>query len=398
LGEHDSQWTLLQCEADQDSLYDLRNLSLPKEADTGHVIDVKLIPVGTWQHPKHGRFTIDASVVSDMVTNFNSGVVGREIAFEAPGHANDGTGAYGWIMELESRLDGLWGKMRLTDLGLFMVRNERYRYLSPEMIVGSLAYTDPNGKKHKNVLYGVSPTNHPFFTVLTETPLAAEADVEPDDAQEGVEPTMSTGTQDNTPLAPVVSAEDFQKVLASLDATNASLAKLSAENTCLTAEVTRLHSETATIRAEQKVAGWQFSHPLVIDDQLVQGKSTLAPAHRALVLKMLGELKTDTGAEFIACMDNGGFEFVPLGEAAVLHAAAKPSDDEAIFANHPPELVAYAKQTLAANPGMAPEEAILCAQYTPETLDEARALVASKKAETLEAALESIVDARIIKH
>lgn len=62
--------------------------------------------------------------------------------------------AAGWIVELEAKEDGLWGKVEWTERGREYVESREYRYLSPVVSV--------NEKDHRGIqLQSAALTNHP---------------------------------------------------------------------------------------------------------------------------------------------------------------------------------------------------------------------------------------------
>lgn len=97
-------------------------------APVGQWPGVRKLPDGTMQ-PIVQR--IDRAVLQ-AVANRYSGE--KLVDFEHRSRSDNpesDTSAAGWITAVEVRDDGLWGKVRFTDLGLAAVVNRRLRYLSP---------------------------------------------------------------------------------------------------------------------------------------------------------------------------------------------------------------------------------------------------------------------------
>lgn len=71
----------------------------------------------------------DREALETIVRNFRPKLlVDFEHRSELP---NGDTVAAAWILDLEIRPDGLWGRLELSDLGEQAVKNKRYRHLSP---------------------------------------------------------------------------------------------------------------------------------------------------------------------------------------------------------------------------------------------------------------------------
>ena len=50
--------------------------------------------------------------------------------------------AYGWLVDMEARADGLWGRIRWTDIGEQALVGGRYRYLSPVWLMSDCEVID----------------------------------------------------------------------------------------------------------------------------------------------------------------------------------------------------------------------------------------------------------------
>lgn len=366
------EWTVIECSSSNSGMFDLWSVSIPEDARPGYAVETRVVPTGTWNHPKHGPFVIDASVLSDMVANFNANLPGPEIPFQFVEHQrSDSSGAYGWIDSLRIADDGLWASIRLTDIGLDILRNRRFRFLSPEMAVGKLRYPDELGGRHANVLSCVSPTNSPLFRVLTKTPLAASADGGglgdeetgdeqhmPNENTDGtVEASASPGAQFANIESLMASMNDFRQAL---EAANTRIGELQADKASLTASINELRDASSSLMAANMVDSWKFSVPTVVDGQAATMTAVLSPAHKELVLKMLSELSTDVGAEFIKCMSGNGFDYVTLGETPTIIAASAGEADpgESLDDEYPDDIVNQARQYMLAHPGLKLQEAV----------------------------------------
>lgn len=368
---HDG-WVLVDCAVPGGGMFDLWTVNIPEDAKPGHTIDVKLVPFGTWHHRKHGQFVIDESVLTEMVENFEAKLRGPEISFQFAEHqVSDTAGAYGWFDNLRIEKDGLWAPLHLTDIGLDIIRNRRFRFLSADMVVGAGRYKDEYGREHKNVLANVSPTNHPLFTVLTQTPLAASADNEElDDVAMGDEKNMPEKPKEQETVAASASpdppGEDMQNLQAimngfrdQLEAAVSQIGDLRTENSSLKATISQLKESEASVMATAMVDGWKFSIPTIADGKPAQMTAILSPAHKELALKMLANLPSDVGSEFIQCMNSNGFTYVPLGEAPMIQASAEEAtEEEELTDEFPEDTLTAAKQYILAHPGMSMKDAV----------------------------------------
>ena len=98
----------------------------------------QLAPMGRFPHDGAGVVQlIDGDACRSMASAFgievqNSNFAGLLIDFDH--FSLDGkqkSEAAGWIVELQARDDGLWGKVRWSDIGEDSVRGGRYRFISP---------------------------------------------------------------------------------------------------------------------------------------------------------------------------------------------------------------------------------------------------------------------------
>ena len=133
---------------------------------------------------------VDAEAVAALVANHAA--AGRPplpIDQDHESHQGASSVASGWIEELQARADGLWGRVRWTDLGEHAVTNGRFRYFSPVWRVQTIGpgrvrpvrLTDaaltnqPNLSGLRPLSNRQSPTTHPttMKTLLKKLGLAA---------------------------------------------------------------------------------------------------------------------------------------------------------------------------------------------------------------------------------
>lgn len=125
---------------------------------------------GQYQHPEYGEIKITKGRNQSFVNNFNKGVYQSSLPINTE-HAADTSGAYGWIEELRMNENGsVDARVKWSDRGTDAIRNDRFRYISPEW---SDTWTDASGKTFKDVLRGAALTVRPYFKDKFLRPLVA---------------------------------------------------------------------------------------------------------------------------------------------------------------------------------------------------------------------------------
>lgn len=153
----------------QESMSDMREVT----TDTGQVFtvsDIQIFPVGSFasHHQQESGFEITQDMLAEMIENFHNGVktakdgtlpvfVGHDDSVDRP--------AAGWIIDLIDRgAKGLWATVKWNKYGLEQIRNEIYKYISPEWF---WEYEDPRTKKYyENVLTSPALVNEPYFNEM----------------------------------------------------------------------------------------------------------------------------------------------------------------------------------------------------------------------------------------
>lgn len=136
---------------------------------------IQVIPnPGKWDHPKYGKITIDAADLKEFERNFRGHVYQEHIPVDAE-HETKQSGACGWYEDVRvggpKGEPGLWAKVDWTDRGEKLLKEERFKYFSPEWFD---SWTDPaTGKVYHNVLVGGALTTRPFFKDESLVPLVA---------------------------------------------------------------------------------------------------------------------------------------------------------------------------------------------------------------------------------
>lgn len=133
---------------------------------------IPLVPLGEWDHPQYGHLEITLETIQRMHANHQAGLPGTDLPIDID-HSWSHSEAAGWLIRTEPRADGLWGLIEFNDWGLDLVRQRRYRYISPEWMPD---WKDPRtGEHYEDVLTSIALTNRPFFKDLPAL-VAAESD------------------------------------------------------------------------------------------------------------------------------------------------------------------------------------------------------------------------------
>lgn len=147
---------------------------------------IMMFPIGTFNHPEYGTLNFSQARLSDIKRNFDRRVRKIDIALDSN---HDQDRATGWVEQLQfadaghtpdgkpvlgDTPAGLWALVRWTPLGLQLLRDQEYRYFSPEFG----PWPDPEtGQKYANVLLGGGLTNRPFLKAMPAIMLAELAEV-----------------------------------------------------------------------------------------------------------------------------------------------------------------------------------------------------------------------------
>jgi len=169
--DKDGKWVLKQA-SECATYYPVKIETLKFEEDDT-TKEIKIIPVGEWDHPQYGKIKITEKDIAEFVKNFNDGV--RNDIPITEGHANPGETkpAIGWFKKLINKgRDGLWAVVEWTNKGRQLIQDKAYKYFSPEFYT---IYEDPETHKiRKNVLVGGALVNKPYFKELPAIVLSEE--------------------------------------------------------------------------------------------------------------------------------------------------------------------------------------------------------------------------------
>ncbi len=120
----------------------------------------QILRVGSFNHPKYGKFEITKQVLAEMKANFDARVRGIDISYDYYHDSDEDASA--WVKSVELREDGseLWGQVDWTPKARQKLAERELRYFSPDF---AFQWTDPEtGTAFNNVLFGGGLTNRPF--------------------------------------------------------------------------------------------------------------------------------------------------------------------------------------------------------------------------------------------
>jgi hypothetical protein len=159
------------------------NASFPNEFTLLQDEWLQLSPYGDFPHAR-GIQRVDRKAAEEMVAQFNSfsaraGRLFGGVPFYAghpdlPGASESvDRKAYGWIIELNTRDDGFYGRVKWSEAGLNLLRNAHYKFLSPFWEAKEVASESGRKVYRPTALISVGLTNQPNIPVR---PLANEVE------------------------------------------------------------------------------------------------------------------------------------------------------------------------------------------------------------------------------
>lgn len=270
-------WIRLSDWIDAAALVDLDAMEAGEPAS-----QIQILRTGIWEHPVFGTIEITEQTLQDFVDNFYAGLPGTDIAVDQS-HQPD-QGAAGWFRDLYKRGTELWADIGWTPMGVQLIRDEIFRYFSPEFDV---VYTDAEtGEKTKNVLRGGGLTNRPFIrgmapVMLSETILATvpQQRAIPRAGKESAMPIqLSEAVATRLNLARSVEPDALIAALETAfqvaDAADAERRQLAEQNTALNAANQELNNRVTALEAGLRTAEWERYR----DGQIREGRLTMALA------------------------------------------------------------------------------------------------------------------------
>lgn len=248
---------------------------------------VQIGKTGKFKDPRYGEFTITRADFAKWMSNFQVLAVdgdraGLPVDVDHGPEKTGNTEASGWILALDTKgkdgktdtPDELWATTEWNDLGVELIKNKRYRYLSP-----SYAHDkkDETGKSYGTALVGVGMTNRPFLQMatvsLSEAPLVAErladepSESQPVDSRRRMALTdealkklgLADGATDEEISLAVaaLSAPTEQKTLDQLAGESGKVVLDATEYTSMRADATAGAEAAKTLKANTFESAWQ---------------------------------------------------------------------------------------------------------------------------------------------
>lgn len=131
---------------------------------------VQIAKTGNFEDPRYGKFAITTKDFDKWEANFASlskadDRAGLPVDLDHSPEKLGNTEAVGWVTKLDRPVPNeLWATVEWNTLGQELVKDRRYRYLSPSY---QHDFADETGRKHGTALVGVALTNRPFLTMAT---------------------------------------------------------------------------------------------------------------------------------------------------------------------------------------------------------------------------------------
>jgi 2'-5' RNA ligase len=128
-----------------------------------------LLPVpGEYKHASYGTVDLNADVIAQLVASINDGVYQASIPIDVSHNKADLdlNGALGWFGQARINADGSADVLvdKWTPRGEEAIRNEQFRYVSPEWDPN---YVNNKGDEIENVVCGLALCTDPFFKELS---------------------------------------------------------------------------------------------------------------------------------------------------------------------------------------------------------------------------------------
>lgn len=138
-------------------------------ADNSATSQVQIAKTGVFKDPRYGTFKITLADFNKWIANFqmlnrDGGREGLPIDIDHAPEKRGDTEAAGWVKRVTIRGSELWASVEWNSLGMQLISDKRYKYLSPSF-VGN--YKDESGKEYGSALLGVALTNRPFLSMAT---------------------------------------------------------------------------------------------------------------------------------------------------------------------------------------------------------------------------------------
>lgn len=267
---------------------------------------IHALPIGKYDHPVYGPMDFTAEKVNNFALSVKQKTRGTDLDIDYD-HKQDpskGDKAAGWVKDAEVRADGLYLNVNWTPSAAQALKDGEYRYFSPEF---DDEWTDAQGVKHTDILFGGALTNRPFLKDLMPVNLS---EIMITGGQVNRPPILvpaPTPPQPEPPAPPVALSEEvlakllsdhplFKQLRDGLEAANSKLAE---------SERTRQLAETrhrlSTLKAKR--GGREYVLPPSVIDAIAEG--TVAGDPVKMSEAFVGSLETFVKTGFVELGERG---------------------------------------------------------------------------------------------
>lgn len=157
----------------------LYRLRLADAIAAGDTTPMMVFPIGEWHSTKYPSLPLTEDLASELIANFESGLLGTEPVVDSSGKHDTSAPAAGWVKRVylasyeEGDVTGLalWADVKWTTLGAELLTSEQYKYGSVE--IGPVVLND-TGETVDNVLRSLTLTNTPVLRLMPNVQNAAE--------------------------------------------------------------------------------------------------------------------------------------------------------------------------------------------------------------------------------
>lgn len=205
-----------------------------------------LIPVGDFEHPDFGPFSVVYEDLAAMEANFRAGLpVGKGIPIDEDGlHELRGDGAYGWVTDVRIQDGWLEGGIEWTPAGVLAVGSSELPYVSAHFFPHGCEAPEPWGRD--NFILSVALCTRPFFNNQPELRVAATS-------YKRVGPGVRATKQSDIEVKATMANDDLQvrldEALGKVTTLTEQLATLNTERDGLKASVDTLTEERDGLKA-----------------------------------------------------------------------------------------------------------------------------------------------------
>lgn len=215
-----------------------------------------LIPVGRFEDPEHSvSFDMTAEILASLVDTFRSGAPGPQgVPIDEDGIHGKTRDAYGHIIDVEVRDNGLYGLLRMTPAGMQRVAAGEGLYLSPHFTVGE---TPSRAYGVTNIIEAAALCSSPLFWNQPGLRITASMSTltdEDDDSAGGAVSAAEETTGGESTMTPEQMQAEIDRLTAELATATAAAADIETLRTQLNERDTTITELQGTIAAAGEAA------------------------------------------------------------------------------------------------------------------------------------------------